>query len=439
MMDKDQALEFLKKAGALCTAGESCAMLTGTRVSRTRFANNGIRQVESGTDEVLNLRVYDGKRMAEVETNDLGDTGVALAAKTAADLLKAAPEDPEYVGAPAAAEIPEVEASFESVEKFSPDDGAAMAGAAIKVFRGAGVTGAGAVEAAAAYTAMLSSAGFTAHHRTTSLTFTASARSDKGGAGWVGRVSNQAETVKPDILAQIAAEKAASSGSPKPMTPGSYTVVLEPQATAELLAFLLFMLDARAADEGRSFFSKKKGGNRIGEKIFAPTFTLTTDATGVVFLGRPFDDEGIPQTKTPWIEKGELKNLYYSRFWAKKNGRKPTARPNHVMMKGGGTLLEDIIKATDRGILVTRFWYTNITDPRTLSITGVTRDGTFFISGGKIAQPLSNMRFNISIPDVLARIDMMSGPQRVPEMGGGIACPSVRMTDFRFSTASEAV
>jgi predicted Zn-dependent protease len=199
------------------------------------------------------------------------------------------------------------------------------------------------------------------------------------------------------------------------------------------------MLDARAADEGRSFFSKKKGGNRIGEKIFAPVLTLTTDAAGVVFLGQPFDNEGIPQTKTPWIEKGELKNLYYSRFWAKKNGRKPTARPHHVMMKGGETLLEDIVKATDRGILVTRFWYTNITDPRTLSITGVTRDGTFFISGGKIAQPLSNMRFNISVPDVLGRIDMMSGPQRVPEMGGGIACPSVRINDFRFSTASEAI
>ena len=439
MMDRDQALEFLKKAGALAKGLEYTATLEGTRYCRTRFANNGIRQVESGTDEVLRIRVCDGKRSAEAATNDLGDAGVAEAVKTAGAMLAAGAEDPEYVGPPAAAELPQVEAAFDSVEKFSPDDGAAMAAAAIKVFRGAKVTGAGSVEAETSYAAMASSAGFSAHHKGTSLEFTASARADGGGGGWVGRISNQAESVKPDILAQIAAEKAAQSAGAKPLPPGAYTVILEPQATAELLQFLLFMLDARAADEGRSFFSKKKGGNRIGEKILAPVVTLTSDAAGVVFLGRPFDEEGVPQAKTPWVEKGELKNLYYSRYWAQKSGRKPTARPRHVMMKGGGTLLDDIVKGTDRGILVTRLWYTNITDPRTLSVTGVTRDGTFFVTGGKIAQPVSNMRFNISVPEVLSKIDMMSGPQRVPAMGGGIACPSIRVNDFRFTSASEAV
>ncbi len=439
MMEKDQALEFLKKAGALAKGLDYAATLEGARIARTRFANNGIRQVEAVTDETLRVRLYDGKRSAEAATNDLSEAGVAQAVKAATDLVKAGADDPEYVPAPPAAEVPQVEASFDSVEKFSPDDGAAMAAAAIKAFRGAKVIGAGAVEAEAWYCAMASSAGFSAHHKGTSLEFTASARSEGGGSGWVGRVSSQAESVKADILAQIAAEKAAQSAGAKPLPPGPYTVVLEPQATAELLAFVLFMLDARAADEGRSFFSKKKGGNRIGEKIFAPTLTLTSDATSVVFLGQPFDEEGIPQTKTVWVEKGELKNLYHGRYWAQKNGKKPTARPRNVLMKGGGTLLDDIVKGTDRGILVTRLWYTNVTDPRTLSVTGVTRDGTFFISGGKIAQPVSNMRFNVSVPEVLSTIDMLSGPQRVPGVGGGIACPSIRVADFKFTSASEAV
>ncbi|MBI5528859.1 MAG: TldD/PmbA family protein [Deltaproteobacteria bacterium] len=439
MMDRDQAIEFLKKTGDLVKADGWCVSLGGSRSVRTRFANNGIRQSESGADEVLRVAAYDGKRSGETSTNDLSDSGAAAAVRTALDLMKAGAEDPEYVGPPPAAEVPAVEAAFESVEKFSADDGAAMAGAAIKAFRGAGVTGAGAVEAETSSKAMLSNLGFAAFHKGTLISFSASARSEKGGAGWAGRASNQAETVKAGALAATAAEKAVSSGAPKPLVPGDYTVVLEPQATAELLAFVLFMLDARSADEGRSFFSKKKGGNRAGEKIFAPGLTVNSDAQSVVFLGRPFDDEGVVQAKTPWIDKGVLSNLYYTRFWAKKSGRKPTARPENVLMKGGGALLEDIVKATDRGILVTRFWYTNITDPRTLSVTGVTRDGTFFISGGKLSNAVANMRFNVSIPEVLSQIDMMSGPQRVPAMGGTIACPSVRVKEFRFTSVSEAI
>ena len=131
---------------------------------------------------------------------------------------------------------------------------------------------------------------------------------------------------------------------------------------------------------------KQGGGNKIGEKIVDSRVTLFSDPADPQLLAQPFDGEGFPIARQVWIENGVLKQLYYSRFWAKKQGKQPTGAPSSLKMSGGSASIDEMIRGTERGILVTRLWYLREVDPRTILYTGLTRDGTFLIENGKIAK-----------------------------------------------------
>jgi predicted Zn-dependent protease len=225
------------------------------------------------------------------------------------------------------------------------------------------------------------------------------------------------------------------SAGAKALEPGKYTVILEPLAASDMLSNMVRGFDARSAEEGRSFMSKKGGGTRLGEQLFNEQVNIYSDPFNADLPSATWNGDGIPQEKVTWVENGVVKNLSYSRYWAQQKGVKPVPGASRVIMEGGTASLEDLIKSTERGILVTRFWYIRSVDPQTLLLTGLTRDGTFYIENGKIMYPVKNFRFNESPIIMLNNVEALGKPQR----SGNMIVPPMKIRDFTFSSLSDAV
>jgi predicted Zn-dependent protease len=226
--------------------------------------------------------------------------------------------------------------------------------------------------------------------------------------------------------------------------PGRYTVVLEPTAVGNLLQLITGAMNARGADEGRSFFSKPGGGNKIGDKVVDERVTITSNPFDPDTYGTPFTGEGLPTGPVTWIEKGVVKNLNYDRYWAQKQGKQPTGSAGGLKMPGGNETIESLIAACERGVLVTRFWYIRGVDPRSILYTGLTRDGTFLIEQGKIVKAIKNFRFNESPVVMLNNVLAMGRPVRVSasesgNAGAPVVVPPLLVRDFNFTSLSDAV
>jgi predicted Zn-dependent protease len=261
---------------------------------------------------------------------------------------------------------------------------------------------------------------------------------DGTGSGWASAGARDWGRVDSAALGRISAQKAVASRNPGAIEPGFYTAVLEPQAVGDLIPLLAGALNARTADEGRSAFSKPGGGTRIGERIVDERVTLYSDPADPGLLGQPFDNEGLPVGRTIWIDKGILRNLSYSRFWAQKQGKTPTGAPQAggLAMTGGTRSTEELIAGCERGILVTHFFYVRSLEPRTVLYTGLTRDGTFLIEKGKITRALKNFRWNESPLLMLNRLEEIG---RSEATAAGRLMPALRISRFDFSSLSDAV
>jgi predicted Zn-dependent protease len=284
--------------------------------------------------------------------------------------------------------------------------------------------------------------GLFAFHRNTRSNYTLTVRSTDGtGSGWAA--ADHPDFAQLDVrrLAERATEKARLSMNPVAIEPGRYTVILEPQAVGDLVQLVANYAGARQADEGRSPFVKKGGGNKVGEKVADARVTLYSDPADPQLLGRPWDGDGLPLGRQVWIENGVLRQLYYSRFWAKKQGKTATGAPSSLKMAGGQGTVDDLVKGTQRGVLVTRLWYLREVDPRTILYTGLTRDGTFLVENGKVTKALRNFRFNESPLFLLNNIEGLGRAERLAgtEQGGNVVMPAIKARDFNFTSLSEAV
>jgi len=223
--------------------------------------------------------------------------------------------------------------------------------------------------------------------------------------------------------------------------PGRYTVILEAQAVGDLVQLVGNYTDARTSDEGRAPFAKTGGGNKIGEKIVDTRVTIFSDPADPQLLPQPFDGEGFPIARQVCIGNGVLKQLYYSRLWAKEERRQATGAPGSIRMSGGSANIDEMIRSTERGIVVTRIWYLREVAPRTILYTGLTRDGTFLIENGKIARSAQDFRFNESPLFMLNNLETPGKAERLAgtEQGGAMVMPSIKVRDFNFTSLSEAV
>jgi predicted Zn-dependent protease len=443
---REQAKALTDRALSFSKAEATTVTLNGGDRANLRFARNTATTAGASSGYSLAISASFGKKNGTVTTAEFDDAALQRATHAAEEIARLSPDNPESMPPLGPQTYAPVSAYFEDAAAATPEWRASAVRSAIELSKKREVVSAGFVETQAAVQAIANSRGLFAYDRFTAADYNLTARTPDGtGSGWASRSYNELKKLDPEQLAAIAIDKAAMSKNPVGIEPGKYTVVLEPSAMADLVAFMLFSADARQADEGRSFFSKKGGGNRIGDQVVSEKVRVYSDPAHPLAPTVSFDNEGLPLSRHIWVESGVLKDLFYSRFWAEKMGKEPTAGPSNLIMEGGTATRDELIAGTERGVLVTRFWYIRPLDPQTILVTGLTRDGLFLIEKGKVTRPIKNMRWNESPVIAFNNIDAMTPAERIVSgegIGGGglaIVCPAARIREFTFSSASDAV
>jgi predicted Zn-dependent protease len=450
-----QAARYLSRDEAEAIAKRTLGFVTspdGARVNvnsasrgNTRFAVNQVSTGGDNYDSTVTVTAYARRRTGSSTTNQLDDAGLRQAVDTAERLAKLAPEDPEFMPELEPQQYGEGRAWGEATAALDPQGRAEAVRAITAPASQSGLVSTGYLDARAGANAVANAKGLFAYARTTGAALTTTVRTPDGsGSGWAGASHHDWSRIDAAALGARAAEKARASRAPVAIEPGRYTVVFEPTAVGNLVQFIANALNARSADEGRSFFSKQGGGNKIGTKVVDERITLVSDPFDPDVAGSPFTNEGQPTRRSVWIENGVVKTLSYDRYWAQKKGVSPTASGGSLKMSGGTTSIEDMIASTARGLLVTRFWYLRPVDQRTILYTGLTRDGTFLIESGKITRAVKNLRFNDSPVFMLNNLEALGTPVRVSasEDGGpgqAVMVPPLKVRDFNFTSLSDAV
>ncbi len=434
-----------KQVLGFATADECRVSINSGMRQNTRFAVNQVSTAGDDYNASVSIRAVIGKRVANVTTNRLDDASLRAAVANAERIAKLAPEDPELMPELGPQQYKESIAWSDATASLEPEARAEAVRAITSRSLQAGFVSTGYLEANAGSSAVANSRGLFAYSRSTSSAYTTTVRTPDGtGSGWAGASDNDFRRIDPKLLAERAIDKARRSMNPVAIEPGRYTVILEPTAVANLVGLIAGALNARGADEGRSFFSKAGGGNKIGEKVVDERVTLISDPLDPRVPANTFAGDGMPTEKVTWIENGVVKNLAYDRFWAQKTGKAPVNAGGSLAMSGGTASIEEMIASTERGILVTRFWYIRGVDPRTILFTGLTRDGTFLIENGKITRPVKNLRYNESPIFMLNNLMAIGRPERVSasESGGpgqAIIVPPLKCRDFNFTSTSDAI
>jgi predicted Zn-dependent protease len=443
VLSKDAARAICEKVVKLSKADAINVNVSGGNTTNIRFAANQMSTAGSVSDLQLAVQSAYGPKHAVVTTNDLSDDSILRCVRESERLAKLAPDDPEAMPELEPQQYVSVPAWSDITANNTASDRAKVALSALDPARKAGdVKAAGFLIAGASYNAIANQKGLFAYHRGTSANYQLTVRTDDGtGSGWAAADHPDWTQVDFAAVSRRAIEKARASRNPAKIEPGRYTVILEAQAVGDLVQLISNYTDARTSDEGRSPFAKQGGGNKIGEKIVDTRVTMFSDPAHPLLLAQPFDGEGFPIAKQVWIENGILKSLYYSRFWAKKQSKVATGAPSSFMMAGGSSNVEEMVRGTERGILVTRLWYLREVDPRTILYTGLTRDGTFLIENGKVSKSVSNLRFNESPLFMLNNLESLGKSERLAgtEQGGAVVMPSIKVRDFNFTSLSEAV
>jgi predicted Zn-dependent protease len=444
LLTRQELFDVIERGLKMSKADEIEINLNSTVRGNTRFAANQLSTSGAASDVQLVVYSAFGPKHAVVTTNDLSDESLRRAVTQSEALAKLAPDDPEIMPRLGPQTHATVNSFFESVAQLTPADRARAAMTALTPARaGNELQAAGFIVTTQQALSIGNSKGLQAYHRSTSANYQLTVRSTDGtGSGWAAVDEHDWAKIDFNAVSARAMEKARLSRNPVAIEPGRYTVILEPQAVGDLAQLIINYADARASDEGRSPFVKPGGGNKIGEKIIDERLSIISDPSDPMLLGQPFDGDGLPLTRRAWIENGVLKQLQYSRFWAKKQGKEPTGNASVVKLTGTGPrTLEELISSTERGVLVTRLWYLREVDPRTILYTGLTRDGTFLIEGGKLTKSLRNFRFNESPLFMLNNLEGITAPVRLAgtEQGGDVAMPAVKVRDFNFTSLSEAV
>jgi predicted Zn-dependent protease len=452
-LTREEAQALANKTLGFSTADACRVNINSGWQGNTRFADSGITTSGGVTDTTVTITSTIGRRRASAQTNVLEDGALRRTVELSERLARLAPEDPELMPDLDGQSYAPVNAFAQSTADLTPE---ARALAAKRIIQRAGETAsaagdvavAGFLEVEAGSEAVANKRGLFAYHPNTEVNLSTTVRTPDGtGSGWASTGSRRWTDIEPVTLGVRAAQKAVASRNPQAIEPGQYTVILEPQAVADLIPSLMGSFNARNADEGRSAFSKRGGGSKVGEKIADERVTLYSDPTDPDLLAQPFNDEGLPVPRTVWIENGILKNLAYSRYWAARQGKQPTGgggggggfgggTPGGLKMVGGTQTTEELIAGTERGILVTHFFYIRFLDQRTVMLTGLTRDGLFLVEKGKVTRSLKNFRWNESPLFVLNKIEAIGRAERT---AAGQMMPSLKVRDFNFTSLSDAV
>jgi len=444
-ISREEAEAIARRALSFSTADDARVNLQSATHGNTRFARNQVSTGGDAYDATLAVTSAFGKKTASATTNRFDDEALRAVVQTSERLARLVPEDPEYLGELGPQEYVQSHAYFESTANLTPEQRAAAVRAITDPADRQGLISTGFLDIVVGSRAVATKKGLFAYQTGTVTNLTTTVRTPDGtGSGWAGTGQNDWTRLNPAELADRAIRKAQLSRNPKAVEPGKWTVVLEPTAVANLVQLMVGAMDARQADEGRSFFSKAGGGNKIGERFLDPRINITSDPGSVDAPASTFNGGGLPNRRMVWVENGTVANLGYGRFWAQKQGKQPTGFADGFSMAGGTSSVEEMIRSTERGLLVTRLWYIRGVDPRTILFTGLTRDGTFLIENGAITSAVKNLRWNESPVFMLNNVEMLGPPVRVSAGESGdadspVVVPAVKAHDFTFTSLSDAV
>ncbi|MGD9561111.1 MAG: TldD/PmbA family protein [Pyrinomonadaceae bacterium] len=446
LLTESEVKRLTAKVLSMVKADDASAGVGSNKQSYLRFAANNVLTSGSREGRSANVTVWiEGKR-GSASTNDLDDESLRAMVDEAEKIARNAPPDREYVPTLGKQTYKPVSGYVEATANLSLTDRAKQIGAILTECEKSGVIGAGFHSANSQAGGSATRNGNFEFERSTGVGLSVTARTPDGtSSGYFLRSHNDIAKLDTMRIARESIRKAREGKNARAIDPGVYTVILEPQAVADLIGGFGFGFNARTADEGRSPFSAPGGKTKLGEKVFDEQITLYSDPWHSELPGSQSAQGGIPAERIVMVKNGVLETLTYNRYWAKRKEKEPTPGPVNMILESSGpaSSLEEMIKSTERGILVSRFWYIRGTDPRTASSTGLTRDGVWWIENGKIAYPLKNFRFNQSTVKTLGpgNVLMVGKPERVgnSEGGGGSLLPALKLKEFNFTSQSEAV
>ena len=424
---------------------------TGGERSATRFANSNITANMVQFDQNLTVTVYYGAKSASSTTREFDDDALkeavddaqkrAQQARDNAEMLPLIEGPQDYIA---------VDAALPGGVNFGPAERAKMVRQSLDVCQKKGVIGSGYIPKAYQTTCSANSKGLFAYYQYAEAGFILTCRTpDGGGSGWSGITGvKDIGLIDATHLTEVAADKAVKSQKPRAVEPGRYTTILEPRANARFLSLMMGLFNARTAEGlvGNYFSSKPAGATKVGEKLFSDAITIKSDIGNPILRQTPIGPDGMAAKPVMWIEKGVLKNLFYDRTWAKRQKKdpSPTSTNMSLVMEGTDMTIDQMVKSTKRGLLVTFFWYIRPVDPVTLLNTGMTRDGLFLIENGEIAGPVQNFRWNMS--PLVGYNNVTAIGQAVPihtgesyDGPGTALVPPVRIEDFFMTSISPAV
>jgi predicted Zn-dependent protease len=414
--------------------------------SNQRFAANAFTTNGSSRERGFSITVWIDKRQGSASGTEFDEASLRSAVEQAEQLAKLSPVDVEYMPTLGPQKYKPVKGFVSKTAEISPKWRAQQIGAILDRCDEAKVVGAGLFRAGAFTGASATRHGNFEFERSSSASLSMTSRTPDGTSSGYA-LHNHFDLDKLDIsgVSRRAVDKAWTGRNAQRLDPGVYPVILEPQAVGDVLGFFRGAFTARSAEEGRSPMSAAGGKTLLGQPVFDPKINLYSDPWHPELPGSQSAQDGLPAEKLHLIRGGAVENLIYSRFWAQKMGKQTTRGPvNQILESAGQThSLADMIANTERALLLTRFWYIRMVNPRTQLLTGLTRDGVWLVENGKIKHAVRNFRFNQSVMQMLApgNVAMIGRPERVGGEGGrgGSLFPALNLKAFTFSSASDAV
>lgn len=443
MLGRHAALEIVYRAMELTQADQVQVSLVTSEDALTRFAHSAIHQNVAERDAVLGIRAVIGKRVGYVAGNATDSEGIRRLAKRARAVAQAQEENPGFVSLPGPTQVPALDIWHEHTANFTPDDRAQAVRSVVAAADAWGASASGAYSIWEREHAVVNSLGVEAYCASTGAMLSTVMSKEPGGFGYASALAQDVGAIDPSAVAHEAAMVCARSVSPRDLAPGVYPVILKPYAASDLITSLGWIgLGALSVQERRSFMNDRFGQQITGEKI-----TIFDDALNRAGLPVPFDAEGVAKQRVDLIVKGCANAVVYDSYTAHREGKRSTGHatggagvwgpyPHNLFLEPGDSDLDAMIRGTERGVLVTRFHYTNVVHPTKAVLTGMTRDGTFWIENGQIAYPVKNLRFTQSILDALASVSAIGRERKLVDVGW--ACvPALKLERFEFSGTTE--
>ncbi len=460
MLDKNQAADIFQRIRKHSTADEVEALFYGTNSALTRFANSTIHQNVAEENYVVSVRTVFGGRTARATTNKLDEQSLKRVVQASENLAKVQQPDPDLLPMPQAGEgarsAPAVPSRyFEQTAAITPEQRAEVVGKIVSIAKKRDLTTAGIFSTSGSVEGIFNSRGLADWHTQTSsevsITMLAA-----DSSGWQKANSPNVANLDPVALAELAARKAFHSAAPREIPAGKYTVILEPAAVLDIVGFMFYDFGGLAILDQRSFLN-----NRVGTKLFGDNIDIWDDVAHPLQSGAPFDGEGVHRQRVQLVDKGVIKRLVYARGTAermKHSEYKDKVGP--IESTGHGfplpnemgeapmnivfgaprepRTIDQMIASTERGVLVTRLWYIREVDPYEKILTGMTRDGTFYVEHGKIQGGVRNFRFNESLIHMLSNVEAMGIPVRASgEESFDMVVPAMKVREFNFTEVTK--